>query len=160
MNSVAQAFWLGLQRSSGFITFFTRGMEGEDWYHQPPGAPNPPIWILGHLAYSRAQVLELLTGKSVYEEGWADRLAIGVEPQDATTYPDVDSCLRVLDARLKDLRSFLDSVSEEELSSPPSIPSRFFTTKMDVLIHLSHHEAHHTGSLSLLRRMRGHERLI
>ena len=160
MNSTAKAYWIGLKRSNSFIEFFTTGMEGDDWLQQPAGIPNPAIWILGHLAHSRAGFLEMLTGRQVYEEGWDALYGMGVDPQDASVYPDVDTCQAVLDARLQDLQNYLETASEEDLESPPCTPSKFFKTKASVLVHLSHHEAHHTGALSMIRRMLGKESVI
>lgn len=160
MNPTAEAYWIGLKRSNSFIDFFTTGMEGDDWLQRPAGIPNPAIWILAHLAQTRAGFLEMLTGRQVYEEGWAELFGMGVDPQDASAYPDLDTCRAVLDARLLDLQNFLETASEEDLDSLPCTPSKFFKTKASVLVHLSHHEAHHTGALSMIRRMLGKERVI
>lgn len=159
MNPTAHAFWMGLKRSNSFIDFFTQEMEGDDWLKRPGSVPNPAIWILGHLAQSRAGFLEMLTGEQRYEEGWAALFGMGVDPQDARGYPDVDTCRAVLDGRLQDLGQFLETVSEADLESPPCTPSKFFKTKASVLVHLSHHEAHHTGALSLIRRLLGKDRV-
>ena len=160
MNPTANAFWMGLRRSNSFIDFFTQGMEGDDWLKRPGGVSNSAIWILGHLAQSRAGFLEMLTGEQTYEEGWDALFGMGVNPQDASLYPDVETCRAVLDARLRDLKQFLETVTDEDLESPPCMPSRFFKTKASVLVHLSHHEAHHTGALSIIRRLLGKERVI
>jgi uncharacterized damage-inducible protein DinB len=160
VNSSAKAYWIGLKRSNSFIDYFTEGMEGDDWLQTPPGIPNSAIWILGHLAQSRAGFLQMLTGREVYEEGWAELYGMGVEPQDPSVYPDVATCRAVLDARMNDLKDYLETASEEDLESPPCTPSNFFKTKASVLAHLSHHEAHHTGTLSMIRRLLGKDRLL
>jgi len=160
MNSTAKAYWLGLKRSDGFVRFFTSGLEGDDWHQQPAGAPNPPIWILGHLAHSRAQLLELLSGEKAYEEGWHGLFAMGVEPRSARSYPSVEKIHSVLAARKKDLKGYLETASEEDLESAPATSSGSLQTKGEALAHLSHHEAHHTGELPLLRRQLGKDRLI
>ena len=87
MNPTVKAYWMGLERSNGFIDFFTRGMEGDDWLQRPAGVPNPAIWILGHLAHCRAGFLEMLIGQRMYEEGWDALAGLGVDPQDASVYP-------------------------------------------------------------------------
>jgi uncharacterized damage-inducible protein DinB len=160
VNPMAKAFWMGLEHSDGFIRYFTTGMEGDDWLKKPAGIPNPAIWILGHLAHSRASFLELLTGQKRYENGWKDLLWMGAEPRDPAEYPSPDVCWAALDARLADLKAYLDTASEEDLEGPPCTDSKFFKTKAAVLVHLTHHEAHHTGALSMIRRLLGKERLI
>ena len=151
---------MGLERSNNFIEYFTNGLSGDNWLQRPAGICNPAIWTLGHLAHSRAGFLEMLTGQQTYEEGWDALFVMGVEPQDPSTYPDVETCRAALDARLADLKNYLETVSEADLESPPCTSSSYFKTKGSVLVHLSHHEAHHTGALSMLRRLLGKERLI
>ncbi len=160
MDPMAKTFWLGLERSNMFIGLFTKEMVGEDWLQQPPGIPNPAIWTIGHLAYQRAGVLEILTGRRTYDEAWGALFELGCESRDASLYPDVDTCRAFLDARLQDLKAYLDSATKEDLEEPPCVPSRFFQTKAAALVHLTHHEAHHTGCLSLLRRLLGKEKVI
>ncbi|MBE0636527.1 DinB family protein [Candidatus Bipolaricaulota bacterium] len=160
MNSTANAYWMGLKRSNGFIETFTAGMEGDDWLQRPAGIPNPAIWTLGHLAQSRAEFLEMLTGRQVYEAGWAELFGMGADPQDASVYPNVETCRAVLDARMRNLKEYLETASEEDLEGPPCTLSNYFKTKASVLVHLSHHEAHHTGALSMIRRALGKDRMI
>ena len=160
MNSTARMLWMSLERSNGFIEYFTTGMAGDDWMQRPPGVPNPAIWTLGHLAHSRAAFFEMLTGQQTYEEGWEELFGMGVDPQDPTVYPDVATCRAVLNARLLDLKSYLETATEADLDGPPCVSSKFFETKGAVLVHLTHHEAHHTGALSLLRRLLGKERVV
>ena len=116
--------------------------------------------ILGYLAHSRAGFLEMLTGQQSYEAGWDELFGMGIDPQDPSLYPDVATCRAVLDARLLDLKTYLETASEADLDAPPNMSSRHFKTKAEVLVHMTHHEAHHTGALSILRRMLGKERLI
>ncbi len=70
MDPMAKVFWYGLERSNLFIDVFTEGMAGEDWARRLPGIPNPAIWTLGHLAYQRGVVLELLPGHHTCPENW------------------------------------------------------------------------------------------
>ena len=160
MHSTAKAFWMGLERSDMFIRFFTTGMDGDDWLRQPSGIPNSALWIIGHLAHSRAGFLEMLTGRNAYEPGWDDRFRMGAEPKNPEDGPDVKTCLGVLDARLADLKTYLETATDEDLAGPPCTPSEYFESKAAVLVHMTHHEAHHTGALSVIRRMLGKDRLI
>jgi len=160
MNSTAKAFWMGMKQSNAFIDYFTTGMEGEDWLQKPAGVPNAAIWILGHLAHSRARFLALLTGQMHLEEGWEAFFGMGVEPQDPSSYPNVETCRAVLDARLQDLKEYLETATEEDLEGPVCMPSEYFKTKSAVLVLLTHHEAHHTGALSMIRRALGKDRVI
>jgi uncharacterized damage-inducible protein DinB len=160
MDPMAKAFRLGLDRSDEFIGYFTKGMEGDDWLKRPPGVPNPAIWTLGHLAFVRGRFLELLTGKKTYGDAWVPLFEIGCEPRDPREYPDVETCRAFLRVRIEDIRAYLETATREDLESPPCVPSRFFPTKAAALVHMTLHEAHHTGCLSLVRRMLGKEKVI
>ncbi len=160
MNPTAKAFWMGLERSNGFIQTFSTGLDGADWLQQPAGLPNPAIWVLGHLAHTRAKFLEMLIGRKLCEDGWDDLFNMGAEPRDPSEYPRVEACRAALGARLADLKAYLETATEEDLLGPPSIPSEHFGSKASVLAFLTHHEAHHTGALSMIRRLLGKERLF
>jgi uncharacterized damage-inducible protein DinB len=160
LNQMAKAFWLGLERSDMFVHFFSTGMTQDDWPQQLEGVPNPPIWTLGHLAYQRAYFLEMVTGKKTYDETWVVLFELGCEPHSVNEYPDPETCFGFMKARLLDFKAYLETASIEDLESPPIIKSKFFPTKASVLIHLTHHEAHHTGGLAIMRRLLGKERLL
>ena len=160
MNPTAHVLWLGLERSNALIDTFSTGLEGDDWFQRPPGLPNPAIWILGHLAHTRARFLELLTGEEVQEAGWDDLFNMGTEPRDPGDYPSVEACRAALGARLADLKAYLETATVEDLQGPPNGLSEYFDTKGSVFAFLTHHEAHHTGGLSMTRRLLGKERLF
>ena len=160
MDNTARAYSNMLERSNAFVDYFTTGMEGDDWLKTPAGVPNPAIWILGHLAHSRAALVEVLTGESVCEEGWADLFEVGTDPRDPKTYPSVDRCRTVLGARMADVKAYLETASQEDLDRPPCTGSEYYKSKAAALTHLIAHEAHHTGALSLIRRLLGKDRLI
>jgi len=151
---------MGLERSNAFIAYFTTGMEGDDWLQRPAGIPNPAIWILGHLAHSRAGFLEMLTGKRAYEKGWDELFAMGAQPRDPNEYPGVEACRAALDSRLADLKAFLETTTVKDLEGPPCKHPEHFKSKSAVFAFMTHHEAHHTGALSMIRRLLGKQRLV
>jgi uncharacterized damage-inducible protein DinB len=161
MDEMAKAFSLGLERANRFLGYFGDDLEGDDWYVRPAGVPNPAIWILGHMAYYRGTFLELLTGERVVPEGWCELFAMGCQPlEDPHGYPDAAECREVMETSLARLRAYLETATTAELELPPRLESRYLKTRGDVLSHLSHHEAYHTGSLNLLRRLLGKEKVI
>ena len=160
MTPTAHALWLGLKRSNAFIDTFSTGLEGDDWLQKPDGLPNPAIWILGHLAHSRAKFLKLLIGKKLEEEGWDELFDMGTEPRDPKEYPSVDVCRAALAKQFAELEAYLKTASEEDLQGPTAVPSEYFETKASVVAFLTAHEAHHTGALSMTRRLLGKGRLF
>jgi len=160
MDAMARAFWLGLERSDMFIRVFTRDLEGPEWRRRPPGAPNCALWHLGHVAHQRGRFLELLTGRDHCEPGWGALFDLGAAPCPVDELPDVEDCHRVLSARLADLKAWLEGAGMEDLEAPPAVLSDFFPTRAAALTHLSHHEAHHTGCMSMLRRQVGRDKVV
>lgn len=160
MTPTAHTLWLGLDRTNAFIDMFSTGLDGDDWYQKPDGLPNPPIWILGHLAHSRAKFLKMLIGKQMHDKTWDDLFDMGTEPRDPREYPGVDVCRAALDEQLTALKTYLESATDGDLQGPPAVPSEYFATKTAVIVFLTVHEAHHTGTLSMTRRLLGKDRLF
>ena len=160
MDPTANAYWKGLKRSNSFINWFTKGMEGDDWFQRPAGIPSSAIWTLGHLANSRSYFYLCLTGKETFEPGWPELFGMGTGPQDSSEYPSVDEIRTVLDARLADLKAYLETASLEDIEGPTAISEPDFETKAEVLAQAIAHEAHHTGALSMIRRLLGKDRLV
>lgn len=161
MIGMAKAFRMGIERSAKFVEVFTRGLEGEDWYAQPQGVPNPAIWTLGHIAYHRGLFYELVSGQRTYPDDWRGLFGMGCEPlADPHAYPSVETCQAYLSEAFELLVGYLDSATARDLAARPTIESRFLPTKADVLAHLVSHEAHHTGNLAAVRRLLGKEKVI
>jgi uncharacterized damage-inducible protein DinB len=160
MDGMAEAFWLGLQRSDRFITVFTSRLEEEDWRRTPPGFSNCALWTLGHLAYYRARFLELLTDQRRYDESWSQRFSKGCAPSSPEELPDLATCRTFLEACLEDWHSYLEQADDAELRGPLPEPSTFFASRAELLAHLTHHEAHHTGCLSMLSRALGKDPVL
>jgi hypothetical protein len=160
MNPMANAFWLGLERSDMFVDLFSTDISGDDWLQKPNGIPNPPIWIIGHLAFQRARFLEMLTGRKTYDDSWIELFELGCNPSDVQRYPGVEVCRSFMADRLTDLKAYLETASEEDLKNPTCVSSEFFKSKAAALVHLTHHEAHHSGEMALIRYMLGKEKII
>ena len=85
---------------------------------------------------------------------------MGTDPRDPSEYPTVEEIRAVLDASLTDLKSYLETASLEDIEDPPAIPEPDFETKAHVLAMAIAHEAHHTGTLSMIRRLLGKGKLV
>ncbi|MCX7835858.1 MAG: DinB family protein [bacterium] len=160
MNQMALTLQKGLEKSNLFLKFFTTGLEGPDWTRELEGFPNSALWTLGHIAYSRAYFYELLSGKKIYQDAWKSWFEYGSPHTTVEQLPPLQECWTLAQIGFDHLIDFLSNVSEEDLLSAPYIASSSFATKLDLFIHLTHHEAHHTGSLSMMRRVMGKEKLV
>jgi hypothetical protein len=160
MEPMAKAIWLTYERSNLFIEFFSKGMSGEDYFACPEGTANPAIWIYGHLAYHRAYLLELLTGKKINDDEATALFGMGCEPVDYSAYPSIEASRALMLDRLQEIGNYLETATQADLELAPYADQEYFETKLAALVHLTLHEAHHTGCLSALRRRLGKERII
>ncbi len=170
MIPAAKMLWKGMERSQSFIEIFTHGMDGDDWTTRLEGIPNTALWILGHLALTRAYFLGLLTetfsadaewGPVFRTEDWEPILGMGVEPQDADGFPDPATCREILGKGMNVVKAYLESATLDDLDAPPCHPTDpYLTSKAQVIVHMAHHESHHTGVLSMIRRGLGKDRLF
>ena len=169
MNPAARVLWNGLKRSNSFIDIFSQGMEGDDWTKRPDGVPNTALWILGHLALNRAYFLGMLDdtfsadaewGPGFRMDEWGPLFGMGEELREGDLYPDLATCRAVLAKGMDAVKAYLEEATLDDLDAPPCIPSSFLKTKSHVIVHMTHHESHHTGCLSLIRRLLGKERLF
>jgi len=85
---------------------------------------------------------------------------MGTEQQDPSNDPSGDEIRTVLDARLADFKAYLETVTDEDLESPTAIDEPDHGIKERVLAMTIAHEAHHTGALSMIRRLLGKGRLV
>jgi len=170
MIPAAAFLWKGMERSDSFIDIFTQGMEGDDWTKRPAGVPNSALWILGHLALTRAYFLSLLSesfdadaewGPDFSMDTWGPILGMGVEPQEPDGFPDPATCRVVLEKGMNGIKAYLESATLDDLNAPPCHPTDpYLKTKGQIVVHMAHHESHHTGSLSMIRRLLGKDRMF
>ena len=116
-------------------------------------------WILGHLAWSEAGVLnKFVLGKDNHMEhlGQACRMGSTVT-DDPSAYPSKDESLRLLEQVRADTLKFLDGISEADLDKPLKNAPPQFTTSGAVLALIPAHEAHHNGQISIIWRKLGHK---
>lgn len=160
MDGMATALWMGLERSDRFVEVFTSNLRDEDWRATPPGFPNCPLWVLGHLAFYRGHFLDLCLGGRTVEEGWRGLFSIGSAPPPPEALPSVDACREELARRREMWRGWLETVSDAELREPCPALAPYFENRAQVVVHLTHHEAHHTGGLSMLSRLLGRGKIL
>ena len=170
MIPAAAILWKGLERSDSFLDIFTQGMEGADWTTRIDGIPNTALWILGHLALTRAYFLSLLMdpfsaddewGPTFRMDEWGPLFGMGVEPQEADGFPDPATCRAVLKKEMGAIRSYLETATLDDLDAPPCHPTDpYLKTKAQIVVHMAHHESHHSGTLSMIRRQLGKDRLF
>jgi uncharacterized damage-inducible protein DinB len=112
------------------------------------------LWIFGHMAGTRVNILKLLGDD--FDPGWGDVFARGAALQDSAGYPvreKINEGSREINARLY---ARLAALTEADVSKPAS---RSFTNAVqtlgDQIAFLAMHDTYHVGQLAYVRKALG-----
>ena len=126
---------------------------------------NHPLWILGHLTYSEANLVNhWILGKDNPLIRWKEIFGAGSEPvADGEVYPSFDEVWEVCQQTRGETLTLLDSLSEDELdaaskNAPPN-REQFFGTARKCFSMIPTHWMMHYGQLADVRRSLGLERI-
>ena len=133
------------------VAMLTSDFTEEDWTRRLVGGNNDAHWILGHLAYSRRYLLDLL-GRGVPPEPWMESFGRGATSGDNAGYPSPQALFDDFHARGKDLTETFATLTPEEAARPygGQLPDGSETV-LDAAGFFSFHETFHVGQLSALR---------
>jgi uncharacterized damage-inducible protein DinB len=125
-----------------------------------PNGGNHPLWTVGHLAYSEANIINAFAqGKENPLAQWQDLFGIGSQPvTDASHYPPYLDLLARFEAVRADTLVYLDTLTEDDLDKPSHAPEEmkdYFSTIGNCLAVLTTHLAFHGGQLADARRALG-----
>lgn len=156
-NDLAEAF----ARNVTIIKRQTDGLTHEDSLLQPPFHGNCLNWVLGHIAASRDDVLDLLGEPPVLGDAGA-RYKRGSEPlvaeEDGTLR--LDALLDRLDRAQERIAAALARMDEAALARLLPFGSRQMSVGQRVFF-LYFHESYHVGQTELFRQIAGkHDQVI
>ncbi len=120
---------------------------------------NHPLWILGHLAYAEANMVNhVMLGNENPLIGWKERFGGGTEPVvEADHYLPWDEVRQKLDEVREQTLSVLEGMSDEDLSQPskncPSGREKFMGTVGGCFLVLMLHPTMHRGQVADARRI-------
>ncbi len=127
---------------------------------------NHPLWILGHLAYSEANILHnIMQGNENPLADWSDMFAGGTEPvADADRYVSWDEAWQKFQDIRKESLAYLDTLTDADLDQPSKncTPGResFFGTIGQCFNVMALHPTMHYGQIADARRAAGRARLF
>lgn len=121
-------------------------------WNRPTDKNNPMLWVVGHIAQTRAILLGLIG--QPFETGWGDLFARGSSIGDRDKYPAIEQIRRVLAEINENLYPALQSLDEERLAQPfPGVPGR---TGADQIAGFAMHDSYHVGQLAYVRKGLGY----
>ena len=126
---------------------------------------NHPLWVLGHLTYSEAELLtEFVLGQANPLAEWKDLFGEGSEPHDdASRYPSFDELMAKFEETRTATLNYLDSITDDDLDAPSKAPeelSDFFSTVGQCLSGMIVHFSYHGGQVADARRAAGRQSLM
>lgn len=127
---------------------------------------NHPLWVLGHLAYSEANIVnDIMLGETNPLAEWKDVFGGGSTPvADASKYPPFDEVLAKFEEVRERTLTLLNGFTEEDLNKParncPPERQDFFGTIGQCLVILALHPAMHSGQVADARLAAGRKPLF
>jgi len=135
----------------------TVGIPAEQWMLKPGETSNHLLWVMGHLIWSRGNILRTLDVD--WKLSWAKQFARGAKPEEILQYPQVDEVVQTWADISDQLSACLASVSAEVLDKPHDKPT--FDGKVGGFVaFLAFHETYHVGQVSYIRKWLGHGQLV
>lgn len=146
--------------NSGFLERLVKDLSPEEWLHRPNENSNHIAWVVGHVVWTRRQLLRRLG--TDWDGPWLGLFARGEKIDPAAAYPSPEVLLqgwRDVGAVVGDT---LEGISEEALGAPAPQPGPVTADgKMSGFVNfLAWHETYHVGQISCLRGQLGHKGLM
>jgi len=154
-----------LQASNGWIFGLIADMQDEPFTAPTPNGGNHPLWVLGHLVFSEARMVNVfMKGQENPLEDWTDNFGIGSTPTDnANQYPTFAELLAKFEEVRAETLAFLATLSDADLDKPSHAPEEykdFFGTIGQCFATLNLHIGFHGGQVADARRAAGREALM
>ena len=164
MNAIG-VMKLSLEMSKSWIMALVTDMKDAPLTPPTPNGGNHPLWVIGHLTYSEANlVCEYIKGDANPLKQWKEIFAGGSQPTlDPSRYPPMEEVLARFEQIRNETMRFIDSLSEEALDKPSHAPNEmkpFFGTVAQCLAAIPIHFAFHGGQVADARRAAGRAPLM
>ena len=140
--------------NTGLVKQTIDEVKPESWFQKPGDDSNHLMWVLGHLVWSRSNVLKILNQQ--VEIPSPKLFARGAQVASQDEYPSVDEMKRAWDEVSQKLSATLagapaDRLNGSALSSPPSFDGKVSGN----IAFMAFHETYHVGQLNYLRKWLG-----
>ena len=157
---------MSLETSKNFTLGLIDDMKDAPLTQPTSKGGNHPLWILGHLAYSEANIVEhIILGNENPLIGWKEMFGSGGEPvAEADKYLPWDEVRQTFDEIRAQTLSHLDGLSDGDLDLPskncPPGREQFMGTVGQCYLILTLHPTMHHGQVADARRMAGRKPLF
>lgn len=130
-------------------------------FTDPTGSQgNHPTWILGHMTFSKAGLLAMISGQESPVADWKERFSGGTQPRyEASFYPAYDTILQAYRDTHQQALSLLQQLGDERLDAKPLFvweaiaDDPDFQTNARLFLFIAMHEMSHRGQLADARKV-------
>lgn len=137
-----------------FVLQALEGLTHEELWRRLTASNNPLLWVAGHIAQTRAMVLQLLGEQA--ETGWGSLFDRGAKIGDPKQYPSGSEVARVMSEVSPRLYAALAALQDGQLNRPASLQIPGLKTLTDELAFFALHDAYHVGQLAYVRKGLGY----
>lgn len=154
-----------LESSKGWALGLIDDMKDAPLTQPTPNGGNHPLWVLGHIAYSEASLLDgfVLGQPNRYAE-WEGLFNNGTTPStNESDYPTLGDLMTKFEEVRAATLAHLDTLSDDDLDQKSHAPEEFsayFGTVGACFAAMSTHCAFHAGQVADARRAAGREPLM
>ena len=129
-----------------------------------PNGGNHPLWCVGHLAYSQADLLSMATGNPNPLAEWAGIFKFGTSPStDASVYATFDEVMDKYNETHAAILAYIDTLSDDDLDKPSHAEGEmkeWFGTVGQCMAAMPVHIGFHGGQIADARRAAGRPPLM
>lgn len=152
---------MALETSKAFTLGLIDDMKDAPLTQPTVNGGNHPLWVLGHLAYSEANIVNhIILGNENPLIEWKELFGSGNEVvADADRYPSLDELMKKFEEVRTQTLSVLEGLSDDDLDQPskncPPGRENFLGTVGQCFMMLSLHATMHYGQVADARRALG-----
>jgi hypothetical protein len=128
---------------------------------------NHPLWVMGHLAFSRAGLLSMINGQPSSLGKWKDLFAGGTQPQsEPKVYPPYSEVLSAYQQTHRDTLRLLEEIGEANLDArPKAVMEKLrdmpdFQSNGRLFLFIAMHDMSHRGQLADARHALGRQPFV
>jgi uncharacterized damage-inducible protein DinB len=155
----------GLDRSATLTLRLIDDMKEQPLTFPTANGGNHPLWVLGHLAYSEGQIVQMMTGRPNPLAHWKELFGPGTEPSAAAArYPSFESLRTAFEDQRSETMRLLATLTDGDLDRPcqdcPPDKAQFIGTYGKCFMMMMLHPMTHRGQVADARRAVGKKPLM
>ena len=144
------------QQNTRILEKMVKDLTPQEWLRHPESCPNNVAWVVGHVVWTRKQLLKRLGAE--WPQPWPDSFGRGRRPESDEEYPTAEALLAAWIEIGAWTDAALENVPEQTLAEPVSKPGPPTADgKISGAVNfMAWHETYHLGQISYLRSWLGH----